>query len=113
MDRREFVRTTALVAAGSAIAPALEACKLESRPQLADQSFQQLRDRFFRHQLTHNPVTSTYLGGDGWDSVLLPLNGQLRDFLPGQLQDEMRDYRQFERGHGSIDAALLTPQRRV
>ena len=70
MDRREFVRAGATLAAGVAVAPVLQACKLESRRDLADGGFVLLRDRYFRQQLTLNPVTSTYLGGDGWDSEI-------------------------------------------
>ena len=41
------------------------------------------------------------------------MNGRLRDYSPGALSDEERDYRRLDRAHGSIDPALLTPQRRV
>lgn len=113
MHRRDFVRTGATLAAGVAVAPILSACKLESRRELAGEGFVQLRDRYFREQLMLNPVTSTYLGGDGWDPALRSLNGRLRDYSPGALADEAREYRSLERGHGTIDPALLTPQGRV
>jgi uncharacterized protein (DUF885 family) len=113
MDRRDFVRASATLAAGATVAPLLHACKLESRRDLADDGFVKLRDRYFRDQLMLNPVTSTYLGGDGWDASLRQLNGKLRDYTPGALEDEERDYRRLDRAHGSIDPALLTPQRRV
>lgn len=113
MDRREFVRAGAKLAAGVAVAPVLQACKLESRRDLADGGFVLLRDRYFRQQLTLNPVTSTYLGGDGWDATLLSLNGKLRDYSPDALADESSDYQRLERSHGSLDATLLTPQGRV
>lgn len=111
--RRDFVRTGVTLAAGLIAAPALAACKLESRRELADASLVQMRDRYFRQQLVLNPVTSTYLGGDGWDPSLRALGGRLRDHSPGALADEARDYRLLERAHGSIDSALLTPQGRV
>jgi uncharacterized protein (DUF885 family) len=113
MDRREFVRAGATIAAGAVVAPLLDACKLESRRELADYGFVQLRDRYFRQQLVLNPVTSTYLGGDGWDPALRPLNGKLRDYSPDALKDEAREWLRFDRAHGSIDATLLTPQGRV
>jgi len=113
MDRRDFVRGGATLAAGAAIAPIIQACKLESRRDLADEGLVKVRDRYFRDQLTLNPVTSTYLGGDGWDPALRALNGRLRDYSPGALEDEARDYRRLERSLGTLDAALLTPQGRV
>jgi uncharacterized protein (DUF885 family) len=113
IDRRGFVRAGATLAAGAAAAPLLGGCKLESRRELADERFMQLRDRYFREQLVQNPVTSTYLGGDGWDPSLASLNGRLRDYSADALSDEARRYRSLERAHGSIDAFLLTPQRRV
>jgi uncharacterized protein (DUF885 family) len=113
MDRRDFVRAGATLAAGVAMTPLLGACKLESRRDLADGGFVLLRDRYFRQQLELNPVTSTYLGGDGWDPALAALNGKLRDYSADALEDEASEYRRLERSHGSIDATLLTPQGRV
>jgi len=113
MDRREFVRAGVSLAAGMVAVPLLEGCKLESRRELADTGFIKLRDSYFRDQLVLNPVTSTYLGSDGWDATLASLGGKLRDYSPGALADEARDYRRIERSHGSIDPALLTPQRRL
>ena len=113
MDRRDFVRAGAALAAGVAVSPVLAACKLESRRELADGGFVTLRDRYFREQLELNPVTSTYLGGDGWDPALRTLNGRLRDYSPGALDDEARRYVSLERAHSTIDATLLTPQGRV
>ena len=113
VDRRGFVRAGATIAAGIVAAPLLDACKLESRRELAGGGFVKLRDDYFRRQLILNPVTSTYLGGDGWDPALLSLNGQLRDFSPKALDHEATDYHRLDRSHGSIDPALLTPQQRV
>jgi uncharacterized protein (DUF885 family) len=113
IDRREFVRVGASLAAGVAAAPLLGACKLESRRELADEGFVRLRDQYFRSQLILNPVTCTYLGGDGWDPALAAINGRLRDYSPGALADEARDYRRVIRAHAGIDEALLSPQGRV
>jgi uncharacterized protein (DUF885 family) len=113
VDRREFVRVAATFAAGAALSPALQACKLESRRELADEGFLKLRDDYFRDQLRWNPVTSTYLGGDGWDATLGDLNGKLRDYSQGALDHEAREYRRLERSHATLDPVLLTPQRRV
>lgn len=113
MHRRTFLQTGVTLAAGAVAAPLLNGCRLEERRDLADHSFVRLRDDYFRRHLTLNPVTSTYLGGDGWDANLLSLNGRLRDYSPGALQEEGRAYRELQRAHGSIDPMLLTPQRRV
>jgi uncharacterized protein (DUF885 family) len=113
MDRRGFVRAGVTIAAGAAAAPLLGACKLESRRELADEGFVRLRDQYFRSQLELNPVTCTYLGGDGWDASLRPVNGKLRDYSPGALADEARDYRRLIRSHAAIDDTLLSPQGRV
>ena len=113
MDRRGFVKAGVTIAAGAAAAPLLGACKLESRSELADEGFIRLRDQYFRGQLLLNPVTSTYLGGDGWDEVLRPLNGKLRDYSPGALSDEAREYRRLTQAHSAIDESLLSPQGRV
>ena len=112
MDRRDFVRAGTAIVAGAAL-PMVQACRLESRRELADGSFVTIRDRYFRDQLRLNPVTSTYLGGDGWDPALRELNGRLRDYSPGALADEKEDYLALARAHGSIDDTLLTPQGRI
>lgn len=113
IDRRTFVQAGATIAAGAIAAPLLGACRLESRPALADQAFIRLRDGYFRRQLELNPVTSTYLGGDGWDASLVQLAGKLRDYSSGALDDEKSELRQLDASHASIDPALLAPQRRV
>lgn len=113
VDRRDFLRTGALFAAGIAAGPLLGACKLESRRELADEGFLKLRNRYFRDQLTLNPVTSTYLGGDGWDPALAALNGRLRNYSGDALAEEARAYDDVERGLTTIDAFLLTPQAKV
>ena len=113
MDRRGFVRAGVTIAAGAATAPLLSACKLESRSELADEGFVRLRDQHFRRQLQLNPVTCTYLGGDGWDAELRSVNGKFRDYSPGALADEAREYRRLTRSHATIDESLLSPQGRV
>jgi uncharacterized protein (DUF885 family) len=113
IDRREFLRVGGVLAAGIATAPVLGACKLESRRELADIGFVRVRNEYFRDQLVLNPVTSTYLGGDGWDPSLASLNGRLRDYSEGAIDEESDGYLKLERAHGSIDPVLLTPQGRV
>ena len=112
VDRRDFLRQGIVLAAGAAAAPLL-GCRLESRTELTDESFHELRDRYFRRHLELNPVTSTYLGGEGWDAGLRELHGRLRDYSEGGLAAETREYGDLQRAHATIDHALLTPQGRV
>jgi uncharacterized protein (DUF885 family) len=113
LGRRDFVKTGVALAAGAAVAPLLEGCRLESRAELTDESFHKLRDRYFRTQMRLNPVTSTYLGGEGWDAALRELNGRLRDYSAGGLADEAREYRVIQQSMSTTDYALLTPQARI
>jgi len=113
IDRREFLRAGAAFAAGLATAPVLGACKLESRRDLADQGFNRLRNDYLREQLRLNPVTSTYLGGEGWDPSLSDVAWRLRDYSTGALDDETDAYRELERRLTTIDPVLLSPQGRV
>lgn len=113
VDRRAFVRAGAALAAGVVAAPLLEGCRLESRQELSDDALNVLRDDWFRTQLTLNPVTSTYLGGDGWDSALQPLGAQYRDYTPAALDAEATKLRSFERARDAIDSALLSSTRRI
>ena len=113
LDRRDFLRTGVAIAVGGVAAPVLEGCRLESRAELTDESFHGLRDSYFRTQLRLNPVTATYLGGEGWDEALRSLNGRLRDYSAGALAEEAREYRAFQQSMSTTDYALLTPQARI
>jgi uncharacterized protein (DUF885 family) len=113
IDRRSFIRTGATFAAGVAAAPLLDACRLESRQELADEAFNTLRDDYFRGQMTVNPVTCTYLGGEGWDPALASLAGRYRDYTSGALDAEAQELRRIERSHATIDSALLSTARRI
>jgi uncharacterized protein (DUF885 family) len=113
VHRREFIRTGATLAAGLAAAPILGSCRLESRQALADDAFNALRDEYFRGQLSLNPVTCTYLGGDGWDPALSELTGRYRDYSRGALDAEATETRRLERAHAALDSALLSSGRRI
>lgn len=78
-----------------------------------DAPFVALRDRYFLRHLALNPVTSTYLGGDGYDASLRDVNGRLRDYSPKALGDEIRFYREIKAALGKIDPAELSVQARV
>ncbi len=75
--------------------------------------FGELRDRYFLRVLELNPVTSTYLGGDGYSPALAGVNGRLRDFRPEALAEEVRFYRGIERELAAIPRESLTPAERI
>ena len=98
VNRRGFIKAGTVIAASVAAAPLLNACRLESRQELADDAFSALRDEYFRGQMAMNPVTCTYLGGDGWDSALASAAGRYRDYSADALGVESAITRQQERG---------------
>ena len=89
MRRRQFLETTTRSAAALGIARYLGGCaKAGQQSQLSDGGLETIRDQYFVKTLDLNPVTSTYLGGDGYSAALKAANGRLRDFRPEALQAE-------------------------
>jgi len=76
-------------------------------------SFASLRDRYFVRALQLYPVTSTYLGGDGYSSALDATNGKLRDWGPEALKSEAAFYREIERARQALDPARLESADRI
>jgi uncharacterized protein (DUF885 family) len=76
-------------------------------------SFVQLRDRFFVRHLLFNPVTSTYLGADGYSDVLHATNGALKDYSEATLSRELAFYRETQKELGAISASGLSPSLQV
>ena len=108
--RRAFLTRTAAAAAGLGVLRWLPAC----RPAVpTDARFLALRDRYFLRTLALNPVTSTYLGGDGYSATLVDANGRLRDYRPEAIAEELRFYGEVRRDLEAIDPAALAPQARV
>ena len=112
MNRRSFVRRATLAAAGFGVLRTLPACARDGGSD-ADRSFTALRDRYFLRHLELNPVTSTYLGGDGYSPTLRDINGKLRDYRPAALESELRFYRDIRDGARGIDPSSLSPAMRV
>lgn len=110
MHRRLFLTRTAAAAAGLGALRWLPACRPAGPP---DALFLPLRDRYFLRTLELNPVTSTYLGGDGYSAALVDANGRLRDYRPEAMAEELRFYGEIRRDLEPIDPAGLTPQARV
>jgi len=118
MRRRQFLAQTgrAAVAFGALRRPGAFPPN-----EVRSTSFSALRDRYFVRVLALNPVTSTYLGGDGYAAALAGINGRLRDYRPDALADEVRFYRGVQRelagtpvgslaGPEQIDHAVLSAQ---
>ncbi len=88
MDRRTFVHRTVQGAAAFGVLRQLAACRPSGPSSAADAGFAEIRERYFLRTLEMNPVTSTYLGGDGYSTTLAGINGRLRDFSSAALQQE-------------------------
>jgi uncharacterized protein (DUF885 family) len=113
MNRRSFVRNASITAAGFGILRNIEACATAPPPApitpLPASDFPGLRDRYFVFHLQRNPVTSTYLGGDGYSPELADTNARLRDFRPASLDAEVTFYRDIRASLSRIPPASLSP----
>ena len=112
MNRRTFVQRASITAAGFGILRNIEACAPAAAPvappptpTLLPGTFAELRDRYFVFHLDKNPVTSTYLGGDGYSPTLADTNTRLRDYRQASLDAELKFYRDLR---ASIDHVLPT-----
>ena len=115
MHRRNFLRHTGEAALAFGILRHLPACAGPGKAgaSKADQAFLSLRDRYFLKALELNPVTATYLGGDGYDPSLAKINGRLRDFRPPALGDERAFYLGIRKELEAIDPTSLSSVSRV
>jgi len=111
MDRRLLLRS-GFAAAAFAVLPRLAAAKAGARAGPAS-AFTRLRDRYFLEAMRRNPVTATYLGGDGYSPELADINGRLRDYSPAGLAAEARRYREVLAADKAIDPATLSGQERI
>lgn len=75
--------------------------------------FTELRDRFFLRILELNPVTATYLGGDGYDPSLAEINGSLRDFSPAAISSELAFLREIQQAMAGLSPAPEGSDERV
>lgn len=113
MNRRSFVHRATVTAAGFGILRELEACAPPQPaapvppppPEILPGTFAELRDRYFVYHLDKNPVTSTYLGGDGYSPVLADANTRLRDYAQPSINDELKLYRSLR-----ASIAQMTPE---
>jgi uncharacterized protein (DUF885 family) len=118
MNRRLFVQRASITAAGFGILRNIEACApapaaAPPAPVILPGTFAELRDRYFVFHLQRNPVTSTYLGGDGYTPTLADTNTRLRDYRQAALDEELREYRSLRASIAAIPVATLTAAERA
>jgi uncharacterized protein (DUF885 family) len=111
VNRRVFLHRATVAAAGFGVLRALPACGPDGNE--AERAFHDLRERYFVRHLELNPVTSTYLGGDGYSSTLRGINGKLRDFGAPAMDAELRFYRDIRDGIRGVDVSQLSPSVRI
>jgi len=111
MDRRRFIEASGQAALAVGLLPQLLSCRPGPEPD--DREFLALRDRYFLRALELNPVTATYLGGDGYDPSLARINGRLRDWRPEAIEAERRFYQEVESARAGMAVEALSPQARI
>ncbi|PYS96211.1 MAG: hypothetical protein DMF50_05590 [Acidobacteria bacterium] len=97
------------VALGAFAALALGAC---SKPE-TQEVWPVIRERYFIGFLKRNPVTCTYLGGDGYSPELALVNGTLPDVSPGGRDDAAGFYGSVLADLDRLDTASLAGEDRV
>lgn len=114
MRRRTFLARTGQLGLAASLLPQLSACaKDKTSSTESDVTFTALRDKYFLKALELNPVTATYLGGDGYHPSLDRINGRLRDWRTASLQVERAFYEGIEKERTAIEPATLAPQNRI
>ncbi|HET7566196.1 MAG TPA: DUF885 family protein, partial [Gemmatimonadaceae bacterium] len=120
MHRRTFLVRATQSAVAFGILRDLTACRNMSDATLssaartpADRTFIDVRDRYFVRVLELNPVTATYLGGDGYSDDLRDINGKLRDYRPTIIDGEREFYRTTARVLAAIDPSTLSSSARI
>ena len=119
MNRRSFVHRTAFTAAGFGILRELQACAPPPAaapapppaPTILPGTFAELRDRYFVYHLDKNPVTSTYLGGDGYSPTLADSNTRLRDYSQAAVSAELVFYKSLRASIGQMAPVSLSGAR--
>src|SRR5262245_58288374 len=94
--------------------PALLALILACRaPEKKAPNFVQVRDDYFVGFLKFNPVTSTYLGGDGISPLLAATLRQLKDYSEMGRRSEMEFYHKVQSDLAGVDPKTLSPDEAV
>jgi uncharacterized protein (DUF885 family) len=115
VNRRTFVRRSAVTAAGFGIMRNIQGCAPPPpppppQPAILPGTFAELRDRYFVYNLEKNPVTATYLGAEGYNPVLAESNSKLRDFRPAALAAEVVLYKSLFASIQVMAPETLTPR---
>ena len=113
MNLHTFVRFSARTAFAGGVLAALAGCRTGADVVQERIRFSEIRDRYFVTVLQLNPVTSMYLGGEGWDPALRGVNGRLRDYRPESLAQEIAFFREIQQARASIHPETLTPAERA
>jgi uncharacterized protein (DUF885 family) len=111
MQRRAFLIRSARAGAAAGMLCQMGANAMSETG--ADGRFAKIRERYFLKTLELNPVTSTYLGGDGYSPTLAGVNGRLRDYRPEALAGERKFYLGIVAELKKINPAELSPANRI
>ncbi|HEX9426240.1 MAG TPA: DUF885 domain-containing protein [Candidatus Polarisedimenticolia bacterium] len=104
-DRKRAGRAAAVPALLALLAPWLWSCSSrESRPV-----WSAVRERYFIGVLKRDPVTCTYLGGDGYSPELAGMNARLPDITPAGRAEADAFYRSILGDLDRVDPAALGP----
>lgn len=86
---------------------------VEVENRAAIERFEALRDRFFVRHLLFNPVTSTYLGADGYSPVLQSTGAALKNYSEPSLARELAFYRETLQELQAIERDGLPPHLQI
>src|SRR5215210_3947030 len=78
-----------------------------------DAAFKPIHDKYVVEFLRRNPTVNTYLGGAGLDPALKDVDGRLRDHSATALAEEDRWLADSQKAFQGVDAASLSPPRRI
>jgi uncharacterized protein (DUF885 family) len=78
-----------------------------------DAAFKTIHDKYVVEFLRRNPTVNTYLGGAGLDPALKEVDGRLRDHSASALAEEDRWLADSQKAFQGVDAASLSPARRI
>lgn len=107
MRRRTFIGRSSQALVGFGVLRGAAACRRTAGPH---PEFAAFRASYMKKMLELSPVTSTYLGGDGYDASLGEINGRLRDYSSAGVQSEIAWLRETQGrlagfDHHRLDAA--------